>query len=53
MHTELGISGNVKITETTATGFADINGGLWNELNNNTKVATDKFDIWVDGTQVH
>ena len=53
MHTELGIFGNVKITETTATGFADINGGLWNELNNNTKVATDKFDIWVDGTQVH
>ena len=53
MHTELGIYGNVKITETTATGFADINGGLWNELNNNTKVATDKFDIWVDGTQVH
>ena len=53
MHTELGIYGNVKITETTATGFANINGGLWNELNNNTKVATDKFDIWVDGTQVH
>ena len=53
MHTELGIFGNVKITDTTATGFADINGGLWNELNNNTKVATDKFDIWVDGTQVH
>ena len=53
MHTELGIFGNVKITETTANGFADINGGLWNELNNNTKVATDKFDIWVDGTQVH
>ena len=53
MHTELGISGNVKITETTATGFANINGGLWNELNNNTKVATDMFDIWVDGTQVH
>ncbi|MBO5831137.1 MAG: hypothetical protein J6R01_05990 [Alistipes sp.] len=53
MHTELGISGNVKITETTAAGFANINGGLWNELNNNTKVATDKFDIWVDGTQVH
>ena len=53
MHTELGIYGNVKIAKTTATGFADINGGLWNELNNNTKVATDKFDIWVDGTQVH
>ena len=53
MHTECGISGNVKITETTATGFAAINGGLWNELNNGTGVPTDKFDIWVDGTQVH
>ncbi len=53
MHTECGISGNVKITKTTATGFADINGGLWNELNNTTKDATDKFDIWVNGTQVH
>ena len=53
MHTEYSISGNVKITETTATGFANINGGLWNELNNSTKVATDMFDIWVDGTQVH
>ena len=53
MHTELGIYGNVKITDTTATGFADINGGLWNELNNSTGVETDKFDIWVDGTQVH
>ena len=53
MHTELGIYGNVKISETTATGFAAINNGLWNELNNNTKVETDKFDIWVDGVQVH
>ena len=53
MHTELGIFGNVKITETTATGFADINGGLWNELNNQNGTPTDKFDIWVDGTQVH
>ena len=28
MHAEYGISGNVKITETTATGFADINYNL-------------------------
>lgn len=53
MHAEYGIYGNVKITETTATGFANINGGLWNELNNQTGTPTDKFDIWVDGTQVH
>ena len=53
MHAEYGIYGNVKITETTATGFANINGGLWNELNNQNGTPTDKFDIWVNGTQVH
>jgi hypothetical protein len=53
MHTEYGISGKLAINRSTATGFANVNNGLWNELNNNTKVATDKFDIWVDGTQVH
>ena len=49
MHTEFGISGTLDITECTATGFADVNGGLWNELNNNTKVPTNKFEITVDG----
>ena len=53
MHTEYGINGTVKITECTATNFLDKNNGLWNELNNSTKVHTDLFDIYVDGTQVH
>ena len=50
MHTEYGISGKLAINECTATGFADINDGLFNELNNNTKVPTNKFAITVDGT---
>lgn len=53
MHTELGISGTVRINKCTATGFLDKNGGLWNELNNNTKEETYKFNIFVDGVQVH
>jgi len=52
MHTEYGISGSVTITETTATGFANINNGLWNELNNDNKTKTTKFNITVDGKQV-
>lgn len=52
MHTELGISGTLDITKCTATGFADVNGGLWNELNNNTKVPTYNFTITVDGETV-
>ena len=53
MHTELGISGTVEITKSTATGFADINDGLWNEINNNNGTPTTKFDITVDGKLVH
>ncbi len=53
MHTELGITGSVDIVNSTATGFANINNGLWNKLNNGTKVETDVFDITVDGVQVH
>ena len=53
MHTEYGINGSVTITKTTATGFADVNGGLWNELNNQNATPTDLFDIKVDGELVH
>lgn len=53
MHTEYGINGTVKITECTATNFLDENNGLWNELNNSTKVDTDLFDIYVNSTKVH
>lgn len=49
MHTELGISGKLTINNSTATGFAAINNGLYNELNNNTKAPTHKFNITVDG----
>ena len=49
MHTEFGISGTLDITECTATGFADVNGGLWNEINNNNGTPTNKFEITVDG----
>ncbi len=52
MHTELGIYGDLHITNSTATGFADIHDGLWNEVNNTTGAATQKFNIWVDGVQV-
>ena len=53
MHAEYGISGTVDIVNSSATGFANINGGLWNELNNNTKETTDNFEITVDGVKVH
>lgn len=48
MHTEYGINGTVNIKNSTATGFADVNGGLWNELNNNTKVPTNNFEVYVE-----
>lgn len=53
MHTEWGISGTVRINNCTATGFLDKNGGLWNELNNNTKEETYKFNIYVNRELVH
>ncbi len=53
MHTEYGVSGTVDIVNSTATGFANINGGLWNEVNNNTKESTDNFEITVGGVKVH
>lgn len=52
MHTEYGISGTLDIINCTATGFADVNDGLWNELNNSTKKPTQKFTITVDGNTV-
>lgn len=53
LHTELGIYGTLDVTNCTATGFdSTINGGLWNELNNTTKVLTDKFVKTIDGKVV-
>ena len=53
MHTEYGISGKLAIKECTATGFADINGGLYNELNNQNGTPTYNFAITVDGKEVY
>lgn len=53
MHTETGIKGNLSISGSTATGFdSSINGGLWNEVNHNTKEHTTNFNVTVDGTPV-
>lgn len=53
MHTESGIKGNLTISDCTVSGFdSTINGGLWNEINNNTKVHTAKFTVVVNGTTV-
>ena len=51
MHSEWGIWGNVNITKSTATGFAAVNGGLWNDVNNGVTpaVPNNKFNVTVDG----
>lgn len=50
MHTEYGISGVVRINNSTATGFDETrNGGLWWQGNNNTQVVSTNFDIYLDG----
>lgn len=52
LHTEYGIHGTLDITSCTATGFdTSINGGLWNELNNQTGVVTNNFVKTVNGVQ--
>ena len=53
MHTEYGIKGKLSITNSSATGFdSSINNGLWNEINNTTKVHTTLFNVKVDGNQI-
>ncbi|MDD6778921.1 MAG: hypothetical protein PUD91_07840 [Bacteroidales bacterium] len=47
IHSERGTSGTLTITNSTATGFNTA--GLWQELNNGTKVATHNFATTVDG----
>ena len=51
MHTEYGIYGTLNVNNSTATGFADINDGLWNELNNNSGAITNNFVKTIDGKQ--
>jgi hypothetical protein len=52
MHSEYGISGVLTINDCTATGYANVNGGLWNEVNNNTGVENNNFSVFVDGKNV-
>ncbi len=54
MHTEYGVSGTLDIVECTATGFAAVNNGLWNEVKNNVSpaVPNDNFVVTVDGSVV-
>lgn len=50
LHTELGIHGSLTVENTTAQGFdTSIHNGLWNELNNRTKEATNVFTKTFDG----
>ena len=53
MHTEYGIYGSLNIKNSTATGFANINNGLWNELNKSNSIPTNNFEKWVDGERVY
>lgn len=49
LHTELGIYGSLTVENTTAQGFdTSIHNGLWNELNNTTKEATNVFTKTID-----
>ena len=52
IHSEWGINGNVNITNSSATGFANYNDGLWRDVNNNTGTNNNKFNVTVDGVQV-
>ena len=52
IHSEWGINGNVNITNSSATGFANYNNGLWRDVNNNTGTNNNKFNVTVDGVQV-
>lgn len=45
MHSEYGISGTLVVNNSTATGFANINGGLWNEVKNNVIPAVENFNF--------
>ena len=52
IHSECGINGNVNISNSSATGFANYNDGLWRDVNNSTGENNNKFSVTVDGVQV-
>ena len=51
IHSEYGIYGTLTVNGSSATGFADYNGGLWREVNNNTKVDNFNFKKIIDGAE--
>ena len=48
VHSEGGIHGTLDIVNSTATGFANHNDGLWRDVNNNTGKDNNKFTVEVD-----
>lgn len=52
MHTEYGVHGTLRFNNTTVSGnYADINGGLYNEINKSTGTATENFTVIIDGIE--
>lgn len=51
IHSEYGIYGTLTVNGSSATGFANYNGGLWREVNNNTKVDNFNFKKIIDGAE--
>ena len=48
VHSEGGIHGTLDIVNSTATDFANHNGGLWRDVNNNTGKDNNKFTVEVN-----
>ena len=48
VHSEGGIHGNLDIVNSTATGFANHNDGLWRDVNNSTGKDNNKFTVEVN-----
>lgn len=52
MHTEYGVHGTLRFNNTTVSGnYADINGGLYNEIDKSTGTATENFTVIIDGVE--
>lgn len=52
MHTEYGVHGILRFNNTTVSGnYADINGGLYNEIDKSTGTATENFTVIIDGIE--
>ncbi len=51
IHSEYGIYGKLIVNGSSATGFANYNGGLWREVNNNTGTDNFNFTKIIDGAE--